>query len=273
MNNEFNGIGNMCGGGSGGAPADYEDLKNQVASNATNIGNIETSISEMQETIQSMSGGSDEYYYIPIYDTEALILKGANYIDTGLKLNGNTEITVIGSLPDTTKQAVFVGAYKSNSERTVLKILGKSQKIQSQWSGNVETTEEQVADMDFSRRIYYYQTPERTQFSCSNKQITLDNTGFDGTDDETPLLLFNQTKTGDFNNGALHGVRINLIRRIGRRNVTDSYGIHFRGARKYKKSDSSFVGYTFIQLWWQTMFVRELPLPDGAYFELYELRD
>lgn len=270
MSNEFNGNGTMCGcgsGGSGGEPADYEDLKNQVATNTADIATNKASISEMQETIQTIGGG-DAYFYIPIYDTEALVLKGANYIETGLKLNGNIALNVVGSLPDTTKQAVLAGAYKSNSERTVLKILGKSHKIQSQWAGNVETTAEQVADMDFSKKIIYFQMPEYTNFRCSNKQVNLDNTGFTGNDEETDFLLFNQTKTGDYNNGALHAVTIRLIRD----GVADSYGIHFRGARKYRKSDGVFVGYTFIQLWSNTMFVRELPLLNGTYFELYEMQ-
>lgn len=263
MDNEFNGNGNMCGGGSGGSggntPADYEDLKNQVATNTA-------SISEMQEAIQTIGG--DEYYYIPLYDTEALMLKGANYIDTGLKLNGNTYMQVVGSLPDPTKQAVLAGAYKSNSERTVLKILGKSNKIQSQWAGNVETTEEQVAEMDFSKRIEYYQKPDQARIWFSNRNITLTNTGFTGADEETPLLLFNQTKTGEYNNGALQHVAVSPIKN----GIIDDRHIDFIGARKYKKSDGIFVGYTFIMTWSGVMFLRELPLPDGAYFELYEMR-
>lgn len=259
MSNEFNGNGTMCGCGSGGnTPADYEDLKNQVATNTADIATNKASISEMQETIQSMSG-VDEYYYIPINSNEALMLKGANYIDTGFKLDGNVTLNVVGCLPDTTKQAVLVGAYKDNTQRTVLKILGKSHKIQSQWAGNVETTDEQVAEIDFSRRIEYIQNHANTRFYCSGKSVVLNNTGFTGTDNETPLLLFNQAVTSTtVNNGALNYVTIdNMV---------------FIGARKYKKSDSSFVGYAFIQLWGSTLFVRELPLPDGAYFDLYEMR-
>lgn len=245
----------MCSGG--GMPADYEELKNQVATNTA-------SISEMQETIQSMSG-VDEYYYIPISKNEALMLKGANYIDTGFKLDGNTMLVVVGSLPDTTKQAVLVGAYKDNTQRTVLKILGKSHKIQSQWADNVETTEEQVAEMDFSRRIEYIQNYANTRFYCSGKSVFLNNTGFTGTDNEIPLLLFNQAVTSTtVNNGALHSVSVSV--------GADGYETIFIGSRKYKKSDSSFVGYTFILLWGGVMFIRELPLPDGAYFELYEMQ-
>lgn len=264
MSNEFNGNGTMCGcgsGGSGGEPADYEDLKNQVATNTA-------AISEIQETIQSMSGG-DECYYIPINANEALMLKGANYIDTGFKLNGNATLFVVGSLPDTTKQAVLVGAYKDNTQRTVLKILGKSHKIQSQWAGNVETTEEQTAEMDFSRRIDYTQTHANTRFYCSGKSVVLNNTGFTGTDNEVPLLLFNQSVTSTtVNNAALHSVSVSEFAN----GSANGYETLFIGARKYKKSDGSFVGYTFIQLWGGALFVRELPLLDGAYFELYEMQ-
>ena len=263
MANEFNGNGTMCGcgsGGSGGEPADYENLKNQVATNTANIAGI-------QDIIQTMGGG-DEYCFIPIYTSEALILKGANYIDTGLKMNGNIYLSVEGCLPDTTKQAVLAGAYKSNSERTVLKILGKSHKIQSQWAGNVETTAEQTDGMDFSSRIIYSQTPTQTRFNCSGKRVELENTGYTGSDEGTPLLLFNQTKGGEFNNGALHSVNIGNIRN----GVTESVRTSIVGARKYKKSDMSFVGYSFIMVWQAYFFVREVPLPDGAYFELYEMQ-
>lgn len=267
MSNEFNGKGTMCGcgsGGSGGEPADYEDLQNQVATNTADIATNKASISEMQETIQSMSG-VDEYYYIPINANEALMLKGANYIDTGFKLDGNATLAVVGSLPNTTKQAVLVGAYKDNTQRTVLKILGKSHKIQSQWADNVETTEEQVAEMDFSRRIEYIQNHANTRFYCSGHSVVLHNTGFTGTDNEISLLLFNQNiASTTVNNGALHSVSVS--------GGANGYETLFIGARKYKRSDGSFVDYTFIQLWGGALFVRELPLLDVAYFELYEMQ-
>lgn len=262
MANEFNGKGSMCGcgsGGSGGEPADYEDLKNQVATNAA-------SIAEIQETIQSIN--SDDYFFIPLHTSEALILKGANCIDSGLKMDGNTLMTVEGCLPDTTKQAVLVGAYKSNAERTVLKILGQSHKIQSQWAGNAETTAEQTAEMDFSRRFVYYQSKDETSFYCSNKRFALENSGFSGKNEEVPLLLFNQTKTGEYNNGALRAATIFK----NRNGVIDEQGIMMLGVRKYKKSDMTFIGFSFIMVWTEGLFLREVPLPDGAYFELYEMR-
>lgn len=255
MDNEFNGNGSMCCGGT----PDYDTVKNQVETNTANI-------AEIQETIQSIGGG-DDYFFIPLYTHEALILKGANYIDSGLTMDGNTKIIVTGSLPDTTKQAVLVGAYKSNSERTVLKILGVAHKIQSQWASNVETTEEQVAGMDFSKMIYYEQDPRRTYIYCNGIRAGLDNTGYAGSDKETPLLLFNQTKNGNFNNGALHSVSIARITN----GVADNYGFAIRAVRKYKKSDLSFIGYSLIMVWTEGWFLRELPLPDGAYFELYEM--
>ena len=250
----------MCGGG-GGAPDDYEDLKNQVTANTATI-------AEMKNTIQNMSD-SDDCFFIPLYTREALILKGAKYIDSGFKMNGNTHMTVEGSLPDITKQAVLAGAYKSNSERTVLKILGKSHKVQSQWASNAETTDEQVAGMDFSKRFIYYQNKESTLFICSGNRFTIDNSGYSGSDDETPLLLFNQTKSGEFNNGALHSVAIRQMHN----DITESSDIKIIGARKYKKSDASFISYSFIVVWQTEMFLRELPLPDGAYLELYEMLD
>lgn len=267
MGNEFNGKGTMCGcgsGGSGGEPADYEDLKNQVATNTADIATNKASISEMQETMSV----ADEYFYIPLQYSECLILKGAKYIDTGLKMDGGTYLYYKGALPDTTKQAVLVGAYKSNSERTVLKILGQSHKIQSQWAGNVETTEDQVAEMDFTKMIEVGQNNNSTTIYCSNKKATLKNTGFTGIDKDTPLLLFNQTKTGEYNNGALRFVDISNYR-VG--NIIFDETITFIGARKYRKNDMSFVGYSFIMLY-GTMMLRELPLPDGAYFELYEVQ-
>ena len=184
-------------------------------------------------------------------------------------MDGNTHMTVDGCLPDATKQAVLAGAYKSNSERTVLKILGKSHKIQSQWASNAETTDEQVAEMDFSKRFIYYQNKDETSFYCSNKQFTLDNSGYSGSDEETPLLLFNQTKSGDFNNGALRSAIIFK----NRNGVIDEQGIAILGSRKYKKSDMTFIGFSFIMVWTEGLFLREIPLPDSAYFELYEMQD
>lgn len=246
------------GSGGGGVPSDYDTVKNQVGTNTANIAAI-------QENIQSMS--SVDCFFIPLHTSEALILKGANYIDSGLKMDGDTLMVVKGCLPDTTKQAVIVGAYKSNAERTVLKILGQSHKIQSQWASNIETTAEQVAEMDFSRRFTYHQSKNSASFNCSGKQFTIDNSGYSGSDEETPLLLFNQTRSGNFNNGALHSVEI-FKNRDG---VFDDKGLKIIGARKYTKSDMSFIGYSLIMAWTEGWFLREIPLPDGAWLELHEM--
>lgn len=227
--NPFNGNGNGESGG-GGTPADYNQVKEQVAQNKSDIAAIKTeqtaqnnSISGLQQSqlvqdnaIAKNSGNISKIAdkvgidlsveYQPLQANQAVKLSGAAAIDTGLFMDGNAEFSVKGGIVTAGKQAILVGAYNSNSERTALKLLSGSLKIQSQWASNVEITD--LSGLDLLQPIEYTQNKDETVITQGDITLNAVNGGFSGVSDTTKIYLFNQTETGIYNGGFLSYAKI-----------------------------------------------------------------
>lgn len=229
--NIFNGNGTDSGsGGGGGTPADYNQVKEQVAQNKSDIATIKAeqtaqnaSISDLQQSqlvqdnaIAKNSGNIDRIAdkagidlsieYQPLQANQAVKLSGVSAIDTGLFMDGNAEFSVKGGVVAAGKQAILVGAYNSNSERTALKLLSGSKKIQSQWANNAEITD--LNGIDLLQPISYVQDKDKAVITQGDITLNIANGGFNGVSDTTKIYLFNQTETGIYNGGYLSYAKI-----------------------------------------------------------------
>lgn len=227
--NNFNGNGNGESGG-GGTPADYNQVKEQVAKNKSDIAIIKAEQTEQNNSISGLqqsqsvqdtaiaknSGNIDKIAdfvgvdlsveYQPLQANQAVKLSGASAIDTGLFMDGNAEFSVKCGVVTAGKQAIIVGAYNSNSERTALKLLSGSLKIQSQWASNVEITD--LNGLDLLQPIEYIQNKDGTIITQNGVTLNAVNGGFSGISDTTKIYLFNQTETGIYNGGFLSYAKI-----------------------------------------------------------------
>ena len=125
-------INNDTGGGSGGIPADYQELKQNVAQNASNIKEIQKDINDLQQ-----AGGG-----VVVYPTTiGLIKAGGGAIETDISLDYDNVIEICCMTLDG-KQSCPIGRRNENAQntlpRTELKFLGASKKIQWQWFENTE---------------------------------------------------------------------------------------------------------------------------------------
>lgn len=200
--NPFNG--NGTGDGGGGSSYDDTALKNRISS-------LETSQVQQDNLIAKNSGNIDriaDYVgvelgveYLPLAENQAVKLSNAKSIDTGLFMDGNATIQAKGGIVTAGKQAILVGAYTSNGERTALKMLSVSDKVQSQWASNVEITD--LNGLNLLQPFLYTQNKDNTQITQGNITLNCVNGGFSGNSDTTKIYLFNQTENGDFNHGFL----------------------------------------------------------------------
>ena len=161
-----------------------------IAKNAANI-----------DTVADAIGIDLGTEYLPLQSNQAVKLNEVKSIDTGLLLDGNAEITAKGCVIGAGKQAILAGSYTSNSERTTLKLLSGSAKIQSQWANNAEITD--LGGLDLLQPFEYTQNKTSTQITQGNITLTCNNGGFSGASGTTKIYLFNQTESGEFNNGFL----------------------------------------------------------------------
>lgn len=225
--NPFNGNGES---GGGGTPADYNQVKEQVAQNKRDISTIKTeqtaqnnSISGLQQSqlvqdnaiaknsqninrVADFVGVDLSEEYQPLQANQAVKLSGAAAIDTGLFMDGNAEFSVKGGVITAGRQAILVGAYNSNSERTALKLLSGSLKIQSQWASNVEIAD--LNGLDLLHPIEYIQNKNETVITQGDITLNAVNGGFNGVSDTTKIYLFNQTDAGTYNGGFLSYAKI-----------------------------------------------------------------
>lgn len=170
------------GGGGGGTPPDYEQLKNQVAKNTNNI-----------QRIADVLGIDLSIEYRDIEQNQGVALSQDGIgIDTGLTLNGNAIFRFSGCLKSLDNQVCPVGARTgtSTSERTCINFLPISGQIQSQWA----TNKYKIENIELSKLFNFVADKAQTVVTQSGGvQITIENTGFDGTNTQTPICLFNQS--------------------------------------------------------------------------------
>ncbi|MBR0128286.1 MAG: hypothetical protein IJM09_00555 [Neisseriaceae bacterium] len=251
------------GSGGGGMPDDYEQLKNQVAQNSERLDSIDNSQTEQDTKIAQIAAflGLDlDHDFIELPSNQGVKLVGAKSIDTGLTMDGENFFHYKGCLMSTQNQGMVVGAYQSNTARTTLKMLGQSQKFQSQWADNMELENSKVSiPYDFTKPITIWQRPNQTiivqQLDPDNPETysenIITNSGYRGRDDDTKIYLFNQTQNGDYNHCVLFFVEI----------ATATGTVLFKPMikRNIKTGEETLI---------MTKNGEEIPLPSGARLEL-----
>lgn len=208
--------------------------------------------------------------YLPLADNQGVILNGAKAIDTKQYLEISNEFFVKGCLKSESNQAVLLGAYTSNSERTVLKILGQSKKFQSQWTDNKEILSSNLEGWDLTKPFEYHQTYNKADISQNGKTVTVNNSSsldVDFYNVDTKIYLFNQTADGIYNNGVFFSATIS--------NENDSKGIYIYKYTPMIKRNTLTKEETVVIMVESTddytapgEDVRELPLPEGASLEV-----
>lgn len=194
--NIFNGNGTDSGSGGGGS---YDDtaLKNRISS-------LETSQVQQDKLIAKNSGNIDRiadfvgldltYEYLPLAQNQGVVMPDGVGLDTGLTLNGLANFTFKGCLKDNQHQVCLIGSRTgtSTTERTCLNVLPQSGQIQSQWaSNNYKVVKD---DMDFTQPFIVTAKYLYTVITQNNIRIAeISNGGFKGTNDATPICLFNQS--------------------------------------------------------------------------------
>lgn len=168
------------GGGGGGTPPDYEQLKNQVAKNTNNI-----------QRIADLLGIDLSIEYRDIEQNQGVVMPDGVGLATGLTLNGNAIFRFTGCLKNKDNQVCLIGARTgtSTSERTCINMLPVSGQIQSQWAANKYKTDNIEMTQPFEIVANKTQT---TISQAGGVYIVIENSGFDGTNPDTPICLFNQ---------------------------------------------------------------------------------
>lgn len=194
-----------------------EEQESRIKEIATNSSNTAQLVAQQASDIAELKNAQNQSN-ITVQITQGVRLVGQGSIDTGLTMNGNYSFYGKG-YTYRNNQSVLVGAYKSNSERTVLKILGLSNKLQSQWAGNAEMANTSVGAIvsgDFNQSFEYYQNKNKLvvrqnsviELADGGTSTIFNHTIYSGSDAETPIFIFNQTKNGEFNHGVLQEVMI-----------------------------------------------------------------
>lgn len=173
-------IQNGGGGGGGGTPPDYEQLKNQVAKNTNDI-----------QRIADVLGIDLSIEYLPLAQNQGVVMPNGVGLDTGLTLNGNAIFRFTGCLKNKDNQVCLIGARTgtSTTERTCINMLPLSGQIQSQWAANRYKTDNIEMTQPFEIVAEKTQT---TITQAGGVHIVIENSGFDGTNSQTPICLFNQ---------------------------------------------------------------------------------
>lgn len=136
----------------------------------------------------------------------ARLADGAGPIDTGLTMDYSYTFAAAGCVPEGLT-GVLLGAYTSNSERTTMRILGGSNKVQAMWPGLYEV---QSGDLDV-REIFRYRLGKGTIFVEQQEKYS---DGYNNSDWQTTgtgsakIYLFNESESGTFRNGILREARI-----------------------------------------------------------------
>ena len=133
------------------------------------------------------------YEYLPLAQNQGVIFEDGLGIDTGLTLDGRATFTFTGCLKDDQKQVCVIGARTgtSTTERTCVNVLPVSGQVQSQWAANAYKVLKD--DMDFLTPFEVYSNSDSTYITQNGVEITaIQNSGFAGTNTETPICLFNQ---------------------------------------------------------------------------------
>ena len=132
------------------------------------------------------------------FDSSATGYGQKGYIDTGLTMNASYKFEAQGYVPYiSSPMGVIIGAQKSTSLRTTLKIMTGSNKAQVQWYSQSELTAS-TAQVSFRKMFTYTQSAAGLTVGDGVNSYTLTNANWrtDFSDASTPILLFDETTTG-----------------------------------------------------------------------------
>lgn len=222
--NPYNGNGKECdcgGGGGGSVPSDYNELKQQVASNTEAINTLQRVIARLDNNINSINqsivsfnesllnvnkkinklaectGCDISFEYVDLLPNQAIapVELGVG-IDTGLTLDGNAEFKVIGCVSPKypADQVCLIGARNSTSttERTCINLLPTSGQIQSQWASNKYKMLDKTL-FSFTNFFEINANKNYTNINQNNRIERIDNSLFDRINENVGIYLFNQT--------------------------------------------------------------------------------
>ena len=213
--NPYNGNGKECNcSGGGGTPADYNELKQQVANNTQAINamqrvipRLDSNISSINEDLVSVNrkinkladctGCDISFEYIDLLQNQAIapVELGVG-VDTGLTLDGNAIFIVDGCVSSKypTNQVCLIGARNgtSTTERTCINLLPTSKQIQSQWASNKYKV---LSETKFSFTNFFriVSNKDVTTITQNNNVERIGNGLFVGTNENVGIYLFNQS--------------------------------------------------------------------------------
>lgn len=164
------------------------------------------------------------------YDDSGVVLvrgeTGAEYIDTGLIMDYGYEFRAEGCAT-LGNQAVLLGAFASTSERTTLRLLGASNKVQHMWPGLVEATSA-ASGIDCRRLFSYVQNSTGATLTQGETTYTVSRSGTSSGTGTAKILLFNESVGGSYGHGILSWAEIrdntgNVLRHFEPRKLGDEW--------------------------------------------------
>lgn len=164
-------------------PLYYDDtaIQSEIAKNAQNIARIADFLG-IDLTVE----------YSPLAENQGVIINDHIGIDTGLTMNGNAIFRFTGCLKDDNHMVSLLGARvgTSTAERTCINALPQSKQIQSQWANNAAQT---LNNIEFLQPFEIVADKTQTVITQNGVEVsTIQNGGFNGTNAETPICIFNQ---------------------------------------------------------------------------------
>ena len=213
--NPYNGNGKECNcSGGGGTPADYNELKQQVANNTQAINamqrvipRLDSNISSINEDLVSVNikinkladctGCDISFEYIDLLQNQAIapVELGVG-LDTGLTLDGNASFRVIGCVSPKypADQVCLIGARNgtSTTERTCINLLPTSGQVQSQWASNKFKVLDKTL-FSFTQFFEIESNKTLTTIRQNEHSETITNSFFSATNENVVIYLFNQT--------------------------------------------------------------------------------
>ena len=143
--------------------------------------------------------------YLPVEYIEA---NGTQWIDTGLKMNGDYTIYMDGYIPEG-KSGVLVNGYQSNSERQGVTFYANSNKYGFYWYGQGYTTNETLTSVGINLKNRFQVTQDKNGITLNQHHLNVTDTysGSSGTSN-TNIYIFNTDADSSYKYGAIYHAKI-----------------------------------------------------------------
>ena len=240
-----------------------DEQQNSIAQNASSIAQNASSITALLQQVAQNTADIKRFHphieYIDLAENQGVTLRGTWFVDTGLTLNGNANISGIFALQErsssTRYQNCFFGARKTNDDRTFVCYNPSDRKIYSYWEGEARS------DVEFRGQLFskfeIFADKNKTEIITKEQTVTINNTGYSESDNYTPFCLFCRDNSIHINDGDTCVILVKLI-------YTASYKT-FEFVPKIKIVDGENKGVVLMKN------SEELKLEDGAYLEIVDI--